>query len=247
MKNPIHKLATSPFGKASLALSLVLAGTALPLQARPPTPPEVVDHVKHRVHTIINNIGRAIDRATHDHDDDDYYEEDRRYRRPRPPEYYYEPAPPPPRRQRVVPPPGDEEFEYIEPEPRRSYPPDRYYTPDYQPDREYYERNSSAERSRSAPVPNYKESDSSITKKDSSRNNAKPAPAPEPQASKTAPPSPKPATDERVEYATPVPNKSGFVYPPGMKQDAANMIDVRGMTPGQKARDPRTGKIFLVP
>ncbi|TLD72699.1 hypothetical protein FEM03_01080 [Phragmitibacter flavus] len=53
--------------------------------------------------------------------------------------------------------------------------------------------------------------------------------------------------EPKAAYATPVPGRSGFVYPPGAKQESANMLDVRGLTPGQKARDPRTGDVFLVP
>lgn len=48
-------------------------------------------------------------------------------------------------------------------------------------------------------------------------------------------------------YGTPVPGRRGFVYPPGVDAKPENMVDVRDFTPGQKVRDPRTGKIFLVP
>jgi hypothetical protein len=54
-------------------------------------------------------------------------------------------------------------------------------------------------------------------------------------------------TQPQPKYATPVPGRIGFVYPPGTKQEAANMLDVRGLNAGQKARDPRTGNVFLVP
>lgn len=60
-----------------------------------------------------------------------------------------------------------------------------------------------------------------------------PAPAPQPAAAPT--------------YGTPVPGRRGFVYPPGVEAKPENMVDVRDFTPGQKVRDPRTGKIFLVP
>jgi hypothetical protein len=50
-----------------------------------------------------------------------------------------------------------------------------------------------------------------------------------------------------LKFATPVPGKHGFVYPPGMEQDPKNMLDVRDFTPGQKVKDPRSGKVFLVP
>jgi hypothetical protein len=48
-------------------------------------------------------------------------------------------------------------------------------------------------------------------------------------------------------YGSPVPGRKGFVYPPGSEQKPENMVDVRDFTPGQKVRDPRTGKVFLVP
>ena len=48
-------------------------------------------------------------------------------------------------------------------------------------------------------------------------------------------------------YGTPVPGRRGFVFPPGVDTKPENMVDVRDFQPGQKVRDPRTGKIFLVP
>ncbi len=48
-------------------------------------------------------------------------------------------------------------------------------------------------------------------------------------------------------FATPAPGRRGFVYPPGVEHEQQNMIDVRDFAPGQKVRDPRSGKIFLVP
>lgn len=48
-------------------------------------------------------------------------------------------------------------------------------------------------------------------------------------------------------FAKPVPGKPGYVYAPGGAEDVKNILDVRGSTPGQKMRDPRSGRIFLVP
>jgi hypothetical protein len=45
-------------------------------------------------------------------------------------------------------------------------------------------------------------------------------------------------------YASPVPNKPGFVYSP---YDAKFLIDVRGFPPGTEVKDPNTGKLFKVP
>jgi hypothetical protein len=63
-----------------------------------------------------------------------------------------------------------------------------------------------------------------------------------------APPTPAAKEDEgTIQFARPVPGRRGMVYPPGAEEVQANMIDVSDMTPGQLARDPRTGKKFRVP
>lgn len=54
-------------------------------------------------------------------------------------------------------------------------------------------------------------------------------------------------TLQPVTYARPVPGHPGFVYPPGVKEELKNMLDVRGCASGEKMRDPRTGNTFLVP
>lgn len=56
-----------------------------------------------------------------------------------------------------------------------------------------------------------------------------------------------PAKLSETPYATPVPGKPGFVFAPNTEQIPANMLDVRGLSTGQKARDPRNGSVFLVP
>ncbi|MFN0079567.1 MAG: hypothetical protein ACKVY0_24145 [Prosthecobacter sp.] len=48
-------------------------------------------------------------------------------------------------------------------------------------------------------------------------------------------------------FARPVPGKPGCVYPPGLKQIPANIVDVTDMHPGSKARDPVTNIVFVVP
>ncbi|TLD69433.1 hypothetical protein FEM03_17470 [Phragmitibacter flavus] len=57
----------------------------------------------------------------------------------------------------------------------------------------------------------------------------------------------QPVAPAAPSYGKPVPGRVGFVYPPGVEGKPENMVDVRDFTPGQKVRDPRTGKIFLVP
>jgi hypothetical protein len=52
------------------------------------------------------------------------------------------------------------------------------------------------------------------------------------------------ATPSAAPFASPVPNKPGFVYSP---YDAKYLIDVRGFPPGTQVTDPNSGKIFKVP
>jgi hypothetical protein len=47
-----------------------------------------------------------------------------------------------------------------------------------------------------------------------------------------------------VPYASPVPDKPGFVYSP---HNPKFLIDVRGFPPGTEVNDPNTGKPFKVP
>lgn len=46
-------------------------------------------------------------------------------------------------------------------------------------------------------------------------------------------------------YGKPVPGKPGYVFSPYDKN--GGYVDVTGYTPGQKVKDPYTGKVFLVP
>ncbi len=46
-------------------------------------------------------------------------------------------------------------------------------------------------------------------------------------------------------YGKPVPGKPGYVFSPYDK--SGGYVDVTGYAPGQKVKDPYTGKIFLVP
>jgi hypothetical protein len=46
-------------------------------------------------------------------------------------------------------------------------------------------------------------------------------------------------------YAKPVPGKPGYVFSPFDKN--GGYVDVTGYSPGQKVKDPYSGRIFLVP
>ncbi len=50
-----------------------------------------------------------------------------------------------------------------------------------------------------------------------------------------------------ISYARSIAGHPGFVYPPGVKAELKNMLDVRGCASGEKMRDPRTGSVFLLP
>jgi hypothetical protein len=51
-------------------------------------------------------------------------------------------------------------------------------------------------------------------------------------------------TSSAIPYASPVPDKPGFVYSP---HDPKFLIDVRGFPPGTEVNDPNSGKLFKVP
>ena len=52
-------------------------------------------------------------------------------------------------------------------------------------------------------------------------------------------------TTTDLPYAKPVPGKPGYVFSPFDKN--GGYVDVTGYSPGQKVKDPYSGKIFLVP
>jgi hypothetical protein len=49
----------------------------------------------------------------------------------------------------------------------------------------------------------------------------------------------------KIPYAKPVPGKPGYVYSPF--DPNGGYVDVTGYAPGSKAKDPYSGKIFIVP
>jgi hypothetical protein len=82
---------------------------------------------------------------------------------------------------------------------------------------------------RSNPSPSPKSSPASVSEK------SKPLPSP----SRTA------STQSQIPTAKPVPGKPGYVFSPF--DPSGGYVDVTGYTPGQKVKDPYSGKIFLVP
>ncbi|MEY2497503.1 MAG: hypothetical protein QOD12_1059 [Verrucomicrobiota bacterium] len=73
--------------------------------------------------------------------------------------------------------------------------------------------------------------------KEVTKNTSVTVPTPSSLVQKNDPSTPLP-------YASPVPDKPGFVYSP---YDAKFLIDVRGFPPGTEVNDPNTGKHFRVP
>jgi hypothetical protein len=74
-------------------------------------------------------------------------------------------------------------------------------------------------------------------------------PASNPNAANQVTTSPSPLQANRdnsspVPYASPVPDKPGFVYSP---YNPKFLIDVRGFPPGTEVKDPNTGKLLKVP
>jgi hypothetical protein len=74
----------------------------------------------------------------------------------------------------------------------------------------------------------------------------KSSPAAVTEKSKSSPsPSKSTSTQTQIPTAKPVPGKPGYVFSPF--DPSGGYVDVTGYTPGQKVKDPYSGKIFLVP
>ena len=65
------------------------------------------------------------------------------------------------------------------------------------------------------------------------------------QPTKSAPPQTASSPGGDFPYGKPVPGKPGYVFSPFDKN--GGYVDVTGYSPGQKVKDPYSGKIFLVP
>ena len=79
------------------------------------------------------------------------------------------------------------------------------------------------------PGPSPKSSPSVVTEK------SKPSPSPSRNTS----------VQSQIPTAKPVPGKPGYVFSPF--DPSGGYVDVTGYSPGQKVKDPYSGKIFLVP
>ena len=69
-------------------------------------------------------------------------------------------------------------------------------------------------------------------------------PAPAPVVPSQSPLNANRDASSAIPYASPVPDKPGFVYSP---YNPKFLIDVRGFPPGTEVNDPNTGKVFKVP
>ena len=87
-----------------------------------------------------------------------------------------------------------------------------------------------------------------VNRQDQTRPSASPRSSP-PTVTERSKPSPGPArtVTGQTQYPTakPVPGKPGYVFSPF--DPSGGYVDVTGYSPGQKVKDPYSGKIFLVP
>jgi len=87
-----------------------------------------------------------------------------------------------------------------------------------------------------------------VIRQDQTRPSASPRSTPATVTEKSKPsPSPSRTVTTQTQYPTakPVPGKPGYVFSPF--DPSGGYVDVTGYTPGQKVKDPYSGKVFLVP
>lgn len=87
-----------------------------------------------------------------------------------------------------------------------------------------------------------------VRTQDQTRPRTGPSASPPTVTEKSKPsPSPSRSVTTQTQYPTakPVPGKPGYVFSP--YDPSGGYVDVNGYTPGQKVKDPYSGKIFLVP
>jgi hypothetical protein len=87
-----------------------------------------------------------------------------------------------------------------------------------------------------------------VTRQDQPRPSASPRSSPVTLTEKSKPsPGPSRNVTTQTQYPTakPVPGKPGYVFSPF--DPSGGYVDITGYSPGQKVKDPYSGKIFLVP
>lgn len=87
-----------------------------------------------------------------------------------------------------------------------------------------------------------------VTRQDLTRPSPSPRSSPATVTDRSRPsPSPSRNVTTQTQYPTakPVPGKPGYVFSPF--DASGGYVDVTGYSPGQKVKDPYSGKIFLVP
>ena len=120
--------------------------------------------------------------------------------------------------------------------------------------RQYIRRQISGDRQTRTPAP--VESDSvttpgrnvNVAPPTQPRSTASPRSSPPTVTERSKPsPSPSRSVTSQTQYPTakPVPGKPGYVFSPF--DQSGGYVDVTGYSPGQKVKDPYSGKIFLVP
>ena len=103
-------------------------------------------------------------------------------------------------------------------------------------------------RTVTVPPPTTESQRRSVTRQDQTRPSASPRSSP-PAVTDRSKPSPSPSrnasSQTQFPTAKPVPGKPGYVFSPF--DPSGGYVDVTGYSPGQKVKDPYSGKIFLVP
>ncbi|MGH8094735.1 MAG: hypothetical protein ACREIF_14900 [Chthoniobacterales bacterium] len=121
---------------------------------------------------------------------------------------------------------------------RAAYPPPQPY-PAQPPPVQTQRQVATQERQPERPVENVPAAGPPVAPKERTASTHRTAPKPSatPRAASTQ--------QSDLPYGKPVPGKPGYVFSPFDK--SGGYVDVTGYAPGQKVKDPYTGKIFLVP
>jgi hypothetical protein len=103
-------------------------------------------------------------------------------------------------------------------------------------------------RNVTVPPPTTEAQRRNVTRPDQTRPGASPRSTPANVTERSGPsPSPSRSATTQAQFPTakPVPGKPGYVFSPF--DPSGGYVDVTGFSPGQKVKDPYSGKIFLVP